>query len=189
MSPSEARDHLEMADRIVAASVRDLSMRYSAPFFVVWGLFAGSVPLLFDLDRHRLIPDAALWLEPVLLAAGVTFSCIYGSSLRSKGYLSFLQREFLSVLWVTLAIAMAATLLGSRLFPEFALGGVWTLQASTVLFYIGLHSNLRALLGGAILMLSLVAANFFPAIAGYLLAAGFFVGYAGFGVAEMTATD
>jgi hypothetical protein len=58
------------------------------------------------------------------------------------------------------------------------------------LFFIGLHGNRRAQLAGIAVIVSLIAANFTdPAIAGYILAAGMVVGYAGFGLAEMLARD
>lgn len=190
MNPSEARQHLEMADRIIAGSSRGLCLRLSGPFFVIWGLFGSSVDLVFELIRHGLAPAGALWAEPGLLLAAIVASSLYGRYLRrSAERLSVVEREFLRVLWITIGVTWVAMAGGWRIFPEFALGALWTLQTSVVLFFIATHGNRRALAGALILILSLIAANFARGIDGYLLAAGLFIGYAGFGLAEMLAHD
>ena len=186
MNPSEAREHLQMADRIVAASTRELSMCGAGPFFITWGLFSASVDVMFQLARDGIVPVRALWIEPALLLVAIVLSVLYGRRLgREKGERTFLHREYLNVLWITLAISFVATAGGFRLFPDFGLGGIWSVAASIVLFYIGLHANRRALAGGVVVMASLIIANFSPAIVGYVLAAGFLVGYTGFGLSEL----
>lgn len=188
MNPSEAREHLEMAERIVAASTRELSMRYAAPLFIVWGIASGSVDLIFELQAHALVPPAATFVSFGLLCAAVVVSVIYGRRAKRCGPgLTFLQREFLNVLWIAMGVSFVTNVGGWNIFPLFALGAIWTVSASIVLLYIGMHENRRALVGGVVLLVSLVVANFMPSVVGYVLAAGFYLGYAGFGVAELLA--
>ncbi len=188
MEPADAREHLEMAERIVAASTRELSMRYAAPFFVVWGLASGTVCLIYQLIATGIAPPWTQWIGVGLLALAVVFSAVYGRiSSKSACGLTFLQREFLNVLWIAMCVAFVVNVGGWNIFPLFAVSAVWAVAASIVLFYIGLHENRRALAGGIVLVGSIVVGNFMPSIVGYVLAAGFYIGYAGFGIAELLA--
>ncbi len=188
MDRSQAREHLEMADRIVAASTRELPLRAQAIFFIVWGLAAGSTDLIYGLIGRGVAPGWTQWIAAALLFGAVAFSAVYGRRLRSLDCgMTFLDREFLNVLWVAMAVAFIANVGGWNLFPVYGMGAIWTVAASIVLLYIGLHENRRALAGGVVLIVSLVVANFSPAAVGYVLAAGFYLGYAGFGVSELLA--
>jgi len=187
MDPSEARQHLDIADRIVAASTRELSLKLEAPFFVVWGVAAGSVDLIYGLMLRGLAPVWTQWIGFGLLFAAVVFSIVYGRFRKryESDEMTFLAREFLNVLWIAMGLAFIANIGGSNLFAPQGIGALYTIAASIVLFYIGLHANRRALLGGIVLVASLLVANFMPTIAEYVLAAGFYLGYAGFGLSEM----
>jgi hypothetical protein len=190
MDPSEARDHLELADRIVAASTRELCLTYAAPFFIVWGIAAGTVDLIYGLILRGVAPDSTQWIGMGLLVAAVVFSAVYGRRIRAHATsaMTFLEREFLNVLWIAMAVAFVANVGAVNLFTPAAIGALYTIAASIVLFYIGLHANRRALIGGIVLIVSLVVAGFNPAYADYVLCAGFYIGYAGFGVAELAAS-
>ena len=190
MKPSEARERLDLVDRIVSASSREFCLGLAGPFFLIWGLFSGLVNLAFALAVHGLVPSESLWVCPALLAAAIVASALYGRYLeREKDRLTFLHREFLNVLWITIGVTFVAMIGGYRLFPGIAAGALWSVASSIVLFFIAFHGNRRALAGGIVLLASLVVANFEPAVGGYVLAAGFFLGYAGFGVVEMVARD
>lgn len=187
MNPSEAREHLEMAERIVAASTRELSLKYAAPFFIWWGLFGGTVDLLAQLNARGSVSNAvSLGVGIALLVFAIVASAVYGRSLRrAKCGMTFLQREFLNVLWIALGCAFVSEFAGSHLFQPPGYGAVWSIAAAIVLFYIGMHANRRAIVGGIILIASLFVANYTPSLIGYILAAGFYAGYAGFGIAEL----
>lgn len=190
MSPSEAREHLEMAERIVAASTRQLSLRCSAPFFIVWGIAAGSVDLLFGLGVRGVIPANILWVTAIPIVLAIIFSAVYGRKLRrSESGVTFLEREFLNVLWIAMSVAFVANMGAWNVFGWYGIGANYTLAASIVLFYIGLHANRRALAGGIVMLVSLIVANFTASLGGFVLCAGFYIGYAGFGVAELLARE
>jgi hypothetical protein len=191
MTPSEAREHLEMAERIVAASTRELSLKYAAPFFILWGLFGGTVDLLAQLNARGVVSNAfALAISIAILVFAIVASSVYGRRLRrAKCGITFVQREFLNVLWIALGCAFVSEFAGSHLFQPPGYGAVWTIAAAIVLFYIGMHANRRAVVAGIILLASLFVANYTPSLIGYILAAGFYVGYAGFGVAELLSRE
>ena len=56
---------------------------------------------------------------------------------------------------------------------------VWSLGATIMMLFAGFDGDRRALAGGLILLASVLVANYaFPHAAGYVLAAGFILGYA-----------
>ena len=186
---SEARDHIEMVDRILAESHQRLCT--GGEYFVVWGLAAALVTVTFQLVDSGRIPPGALWAVPFVLALSALFSVARGyATRRVLQRSSLVQREFFNVLWLTLGLAFVANVAAFRLFPGIASAAVWNLAEAVVLLYIGMHGNRRAQIAGVVVVASLVAANFAPQdVAGYVLAAGMLAGYAGFGLSELLVGD
>ncbi|HET9392099.1 MAG TPA: hypothetical protein VFO29_01065 [Candidatus Rubrimentiphilum sp.] len=188
LTASQAREHIEMVDHILARTER--SLQVGGEFFVVWGLFSAGVTLMAQLVADRRLPQSSLWVLPVLLAVAIAISVIRGGQLgRRKDGLSLIQREYFAVLWISLGAAMFTDIAGYRIFTTWASSAIWTVAAAIVLLFIATHGNRRALAGGIILLLSLAAANFMPAYTGYALSAGMLFGYAGFGLVSLTARD
>ena len=188
LSAADARTHIEMVDHILARTER--SLRVGGEFFLIWGLWGAAVPFAFQLIASHVASAAVLIALPVLLAAAVLFSVLRGRELgKRRDGLSLLQREFFSVLIVSLGVAFVVGMVGYRLFPSFASSALWNAAAAIVLFFIASHGNRRALVCGIIMIGSIAAANFLPLFAGYALAAGMFFGYAGFGFASVIARD
>jgi hypothetical protein len=183
----QARDHVEMVERILAQSQGRLCT--GGEFFVVWGLFSGIVTGIWQLVDNAVLPRTALWFSAAALAAAIVYSIgrgRYYSQRRQRR--TFLEGEFFNVLWLTIGLAFVANVAASNLFSGWAQAAIWTFAESIVLLYIGLHGNRRALVCGVFMVASMVAANFVsPSLAGYVLAGGMIVGYAGFGTAELLA--
>jgi hypothetical protein len=182
---TQARDHVEMVDRILARSQERLCT--GGEFFVVWGLFSGFVTAVWQLIDNGLLPRSALWFSVAALAAAIIFSIARGRYYsQRKERRTLLESEFFNILWLTLGLAFLANWTAFNLFTGWGQAAIWTFAESIVLLYMGLHGNRRALIGGIVMVASMVAANFVsPSIAGYVLAAGMVAGYAGFGIAEM----
>lgn len=187
MDASEAREHLEMVERIVAASARRLEA--GGEFFVVWGLAATAIDLVLYFIFSGRLPQTAMWaLFPIDIAA-VVFSIIRGRYYRRRGSMSFLQREFFNVLWLAFAMAFVVDVIGMQLFSGWAQAAIWSIASALVLFYIAIHGNRRAMAGAILILCSIAVANFQPQIAGLALAAGMLFGYAGFGAADLLARE
>lgn len=186
---TEARDHIEMVDRILAESHQRLCT--GGEYFIVWGVISAYVTILADTVGHRGLPASALWTVPVVLLAGALFSIVRGRLTRSVlKRSSLLQREFFNVLWLTLGMAFVADVAVFNIFAGLASAAVWSVAEAIVLLYIGMHGNRRAQIAGVVVVASLVAANFAPQdVAGYVLAAGMLAGYAGFGLSELLVGD
>lgn len=186
---AQARDHIEMIDRILSESHQRLCA--GGEYFVVWGVGSALVTVLFQLVGTGVLPPAALWLVALILIACAVFSIVRGRLTgRVLARSSLVQREFFNVLWLTLGVAFVADVAAYRIFSGFAGAAIWSVAEAIVLLYIGMHGNRRAQIFGVLVIASMIAANFVSTgIAGYVLAAGMLVGYTGFGLSELFARD
>ena len=184
---SEAREHLAMVDRIVERTSSRLNV--GAEYFIVWGIASATMSLMYQLIGDRIAPPNSIWIAWGAAFAAFAFSIWRGKSVGLQR-LTFLEREFLTVLKVAMMVTFFVfiiELFGANIFGALGLATIWSFAASIVMFYIAMHGNRRALVGGVLLLLSLMAANIFPNFLGYALSAGMLVGYAGFGVVELIA--
>ena len=70
---AQARDHIEMVDRILAEAHPRLCA--GGEYFVIWGIASAYITIAAHLVRLGLLPAAALWSLPVVLAACATSRC------------------------------------------------------------------------------------------------------------------
>jgi MFS family permease len=189
LDSAQAREQIEMIERILSESSQRLC--YGAEYFIVWGLYSGAVTLGWQLIDDGLLPLWSAWAMPVLLVAAIAFSIVRGRMKQNvEQRRSLVQREFFNVLWLTLGMAFIVNVGAYRLMHGWASAVIWSFAEAIVLLFIGMHGNRRALIGGVLVVVSVVIANFIPpTVAGYVLAAGMVAGYAGFGVAELFAGD
>ncbi|MEO6834451.1 MAG: hypothetical protein ABI231_00870 [Candidatus Tumulicola sp.] len=186
---AQARDHLDLVERILAQSQQRLCS--GGEFFVVWGVFSALVTVVLHLVGLGVVPFGAVAVLPAALAACVVFSVLRGRRLRAtEGRQSIVQREFFNVLWLTLGLAFVVNAAAYRIFSGMASAAIWSFAEAIVLLYIGMHGNRRAQVAGILVVVSMIVANFTaPQNVAYVLAAGMIVGYAGFGLAELFARD
>lgn len=186
---AQAREHIEMVDRILAESHPRLCA--GGDFFVVWGVASAFITILFHLVDIGVLAARTLWAVPIVLAACVLYSVVRARGLQGTiARTSLVQREFFNVLWITLGVAFVVNVAAFRIFTGIAEAAIWTVAAAIVLLYIGMHGNRRAQIAGLLVVVSLVVANFSaPDRTAYVLAAGMLVGYAGFGLSEMLARE
>lgn len=185
---AQAREHIEMVDRILAESHPRLCA--GGEFFVVWGVASAFITVLFHFVDTGAVAARSLWSVPLVLAACALYSVLRARALRRTIVrTSLVQREFFNVLWITLGLAFIVNVAAFRLFPGLASAAIWSVAQAIVLLYIGMHGNRRAQIAGVLVVVSLVVANFIaPDRTAYVLAAGMLVGYAGFGIGELLAT-
>ncbi len=186
---AQAREHIEMVDRILAESHQRLCS--GGEHFVVWGIGSAYVPVIFQLVDAGVVAAAALWSVPIVLAACAVFSILRGRlTRRMLQRSSLVQREFFNVLWLTLGLAFVVNVAVYRIFSGAAAAAIWSVAEAIVLLYIGMHGNRRAQIAGVMIVVSLIIANFAPpTFVGYVLGAGMLVGYAGFGASELLSPD
>ncbi len=188
MDASDAREHLEMIERIIAASSQKLEA--GGEFFVIWGVAGAALDVLSTLVYTGHLPTAALWGNAAILIVAVTLSIIRGRAYRKNlGRLSLLQREYFNVLWLAIALGFVTNLIGFNLFSFTGELAIWNVLEALVLLYIGIHGNRRAQIAGIFMVVTVGLANFVLPYSGYVLAAGPLFAYAGFGAAELLARD
>jgi hypothetical protein len=185
----EARDHIEMVDRILAESQQRLCT--GGEYFLAWGAGSAIVTALFQAHGNGLVPGVALWLVPVVLGLCVLFSLYRSRTTRAElARSSLVQREFFNVLWLTIGLTFVANVAAYRIFAGVASAAIWSIAEAIVLLYIGMHGNRRAQIAGILVVASLIVANFIgPDVTGYVLGAGMLFGYGGFGLGELLAHD
>jgi hypothetical protein len=186
---AQARDHIEMIDRILAESQQRLCS--GGEYFVVWGVASAFATICSELIVQGIVARVAVWSIPAVLIAAAVFSALRG---RSQRHIlqrnSLIQREFFNVVWLALGLAFIANLAVHRIFAGMASAAVWSVAESIILLYIGMHGNRRAQIAGVLVVVSMVVANYAPPnIAGYVLGAGMLFGYGGFGLTELLARD
>lgn len=181
----QARDHIEMVDRILAESSQRLCG--GGEYFIVWGLYGGLATVGWHLIATGALPQSMAWAQVATLAAAIVFSVWRARTARPQApRRSIVQREFFNVLWLTVGLAFVANVGAFNLFRGLGSAAIWSYAEAVVLFFIGMHGNRRAQLAGIAVVVSLVAANFVGTPYGaYVLAAGMVVGYAGFGLSEL----
>jgi hypothetical protein len=189
LSAAQARDHLEMVERILAESQQRLCA--GGEFFVVWGLFSGGTTVAGHLIAQGIAPYGLMGVVAAALVACILFSVLRGRALRGKrDRESLVQREFFNVLWLTLGLAFVVNVAVYRIFSGLAAAAIWSFAEATVLLYIGMHGNRRAVVCGVLVLASMIVANFVaPASTAYVLAAGMIAGYTGFGLAELLSRE
>ncbi|HYL26303.1 MAG TPA: hypothetical protein VEW74_00645 [Candidatus Nitrosotalea sp.] len=189
LDAAQARDHVEMIERILAETQPRLCS--GGEFFIVWGLFSAFVTVLGKIVSEGILAATWLWAVPVVLAGCAIFSIVRGRQLRATAArTSLVQREFFNVLWLTLGLAFIVNVAVFNIFTGLASAAIWSVAEAIVLFYIGMHGNRRAQVAGVLVVVSLVAANFTPPnVTAFVLAAGMLAGYGGFGLSELLARD
>jgi hypothetical protein len=189
VNAGKARDDLEMVRQILAQSHQRLCA--GGEYFVVWGLFSGGATVAGHLISVGTAPLGLLWAVAALLAACIAFSVIRARALSGAiGRESLVQREFFYVLWLAVALAFFVNVAVFRVFSGLASAGIWSFSEALVLLYVGLHGNRCATVCAALVMVSMVLANFGPAhLSAYILAAGMIAGYTGFGLAELLSKE
>jgi hypothetical protein len=190
LDKAQARDHIEMVERILAESSQRLC--FGGEYFIVWGIYSGIATADIALIDMKIFPAwPALAVQFVFLLAAIGFSIWRGrandgSVLRR----SLVQREFHNILWLALGLALVANFGCFNLFRGIGNAAIWSFAETLVLLFIGMHGNRRAQVAGIVLLASMIAANFVPWPAPpFVLAAGMAIGYGGFGIAEMLARD
>jgi hypothetical protein len=185
----QAREHIEMVERILIESSQRIC--HGAEYFIVWGIYSTVVTVSWQLVRNGTLPGAIVWGQAALLVAAIAFTIVRSRAVTSGVQRrSLVQREFFNMLWLTMSLAFIVNLGAFNIFSGWASAAIWSFAEAIVLLFIGLHGNRRAQICGVLVVVSIVIANFTaPASIGYVLGAGMFAGYTGFGISELVARD
>jgi len=183
MDATQAQDHLQMVDRILAEA--DRQVRLMPQPFIAFGLAGGVADLIAQLvfvngaDSRLFWISAAAWF----MAVGITiFSARRLRALKQRWTVLDQQLYLLfQVIWiVTLATAFGGQ---PHVFFNWAGAAIWNLVYALALIYVRTQGNRYTFVGGIVLAASIIGANFASPYAGFMLAAGMWIGMAGTGFA------
>jgi hypothetical protein len=181
MDAREAREHLEMVDRILAdASQRPV--RIIPGLVIVWGFAAAAIDVGGQLYISHAGGNAGQWLAEAALALGILYSIALSVTLmRGKRFHRVSRFEqamgrTMGAVWLTVIVAAFAQ---PHVFAAWGGAAVWSMGAAIMMLMSGFSGDRRGLSGGLILLASVLAANYAtPQTPGYMLGAGFIFGYA-----------
>jgi hypothetical protein len=170
-----------MVDRILTQAERE-PIRLMPGLIIVWGLVAAAI----DVGQQMLVSGigghAGEWMTSAALAAGIVYSIAISVSIaRSSSFDRVSLTEVrmgrvMGAVWFTVLVAAFAQ---PHVFAGWGGAAVWSMGAAITMLIGGFNGDRRALTGGVILLASVLAANYaLPATPGYVLAAGFILGYA-----------
>lgn len=180
MDAREAREHLEMVDRILAKADEE-PVRTIPGLIVAWGIVSAVMDAGQQFWALRAGGDAGLWATYAALALGIAYSVAVSiAMMRGDCYerMSTLERRIgsaIGAVWFTVLVASFAQ---PHVFAGWGGAAVWSMGAAIMMLMIGFGGDRRCLIGGMILLASVLAANYLtPQTPGFALAAGMILGY------------
>ena len=189
MDAREAREHLEMVDRILAEAEPSRQWRPYPRVLVAIGIAAAllDVGAQFQVDGK----SAGVTIAGAVLMLGCYAYLIWAmvDMKRRAVRISTVQARMgtaIRTVWIAVFAASFAT---PHIFAGWAAAAIWSLGGAIQMLIIGGSGDRRAVLAGCVLLASVVGANFVRGIEGYILAAGFILGYAVPGVLYMLDKD
>jgi hypothetical protein len=176
MDAREAREHLEMVDRILSEADACTNYRPWTWALVIVGLAATLIEAgaQFATDGHtRLIAEAG----GALMVAGYIYMIwsAYNGRRNAERVSSAEARigRACSAVWLAVFIAFWAQ---PHIWGQWGGAAIWNLGAAIQMLMFGFFGDRRALVGGLLLAASITLANYVPQ-PGYALGAGFLLGY------------
>ncbi|HET6895640.1 MAG TPA: hypothetical protein VFH72_09705 [Candidatus Baltobacteraceae bacterium] len=181
MDANEARDHLEMVDRILA-NAGDRPVRIIPGLLIVWGLAAAIIDAGQQLYMQHIGGEAGMKAADIALLIGMISSIGVSVWLwRNHRYerISIVEQRMartMGAVWFTVIVSAFAQ---PVVFAGWGGAAVWSMGGAIMMLMAGFNGDRRGLVGGLILLASVLIANYVtPHAPGYALAAGFIMGYA-----------
>jgi hypothetical protein len=182
----DAEDHLRMVDRILSRVDDPVSV--SGWPFLIWGAYGAVVNVVVQLVLFEHRTAALFGIVGGALAIAVASMIVFLRRIRNRTRRRLLDRHINNLFMIAGAIALITMLLGDHIFTNWAQAAIWSLIFGLTMTYYALLARSRVIfIGGAIMIASIVAANYSPHDVGYILAVGDLTGMAGAGIVLMTA--
>ncbi len=181
MDAWEAREHLEMVDRILV-NAGEQPVRMIPGMLIVWGIAAAVIDAGQQLYVQHIGGHAGALAADIALLMGFLFSVGVSVSLfRNHRYerISIVEQRMartMGAVWFTVIVAAFAQ---PHVFAGWSGAAIWTMGAAIMMLMAGFNGDRRGLIGGLVLLASVLIANYAtPYAPGYVLAGGFILGYA-----------
>ena len=186
MDASLAQDHLQMVDRILSRA--EQKPYVSGSPFVVWGIVGASFNIVTQLIVLQHGSPSMVWISIALLAAALVYMVFFGLGVAKRERHGLLDRHVGNLFMIAWIVALFVMALGGHIFADWAAAALWSLMFGAAMMNCASLAGSRTIFaGGIIMILSIVAANFYTHYAGYILAAGDVIGMGGTGLALILA--
>jgi hypothetical protein len=176
MDAREAREHLEMVDRILSRAEPPKNYRPWSWVLVIIGTAAALIEAGYQVSMggHG---DGVVYAGFALMAAGYAYM-IWSSYAARRNAERVPDAEArigkaCGAVWLAVFIAFFAQ---PHIFNNFAVGAIWNIGGAIQMLMFGFFGDRKSLFGGLILAFSILAANY-VSTPGYALAGGFILGY------------
>jgi hypothetical protein len=180
MNQPEAREHLDIVERILARS--DEPACVSAFPFVVWGIAAAIMNCVAQVLVAHQAPTSVVFVAVAALLAAIILMVFWVRRLGGAERRTLIDRTMALVFNIAWIVALVAQVGSFNIFAQWAQAAIWSVMYGAALLFAGtLVRNRVVLAGGIVLLISVVVANFVLPYAGYVLALGDLVGMAGAG--------
>lgn len=189
MDAREAREHLEMVDRILTRAEPPRAWRPYPRVLVLIGIAAALLDVGAQLQLQG--KSAAVTLAGIALMLGCWAYLIWAliDMKRRSARMSVVQARMgtaIRTVWIAVFLASFAE---PHIFGGWAAAAIWSLGGAIQMLIISGSGDRRAMIAGGVLLASIVGANFVRGFEGYVLAAGFILGYTVPGVLYMLEKD
>lgn len=185
MDAEQAREHLEMVDRILRQA-DERRYRPMGALYVAWGLGAALVEIAEQVARGG-SPAGPLAIAGGIILFGSLLYTIAVSVLARRNASRIPASELrmgkvMGAVWLCIFVA---ALCQPHMFAGWAAAAIWNLGAAISMLVIGFFGDRRALFGAIVLLASILVANYWFVYPGFVLAGGFLVGYVAIGILYM----
>jgi hypothetical protein len=185
MDAREAREHLEMVDRILAKAEPPRLWRPYPVALVLIGIAAAMIDAGGQADRSAI----ALGGAALMIGCWAYLMWAQVQVRRNASRLSVSQARMgsgIRSVWLAVIVAAFAQ---PHVFSGWSAAAIWSLGAAIQMFIFGYGGERRATVAGLVLLASILGANYAPGAQGYVLAGGFILGYVVPGILYMLDKD
>lgn len=171
-----------MVDRILSRSDEPCAL---SPYpFLIWGIAGAMLNVVVQLVYIQNAPQWLLFAFAPILVVAIGLMIWWAMGMRAaEQQRGLIHRYVFSVFNVAWIVALVVQIGAERIFPTWAQAALYVLMYGFAMVSVGLIARSRPVLaGGAVMLASIVVANFALGATGYVLAAGELVGMAGAGL-------
>jgi hypothetical protein len=189
MDAREAREQLEMVDRILANAEPERVWRPYPRLLVLIGIGAALIDAGTQAGSRGEGPAMAIAGVVLIVGSWIYLTWATIQARRTASRMSISQARMGSAIQSVWLAVIVAAFAQPHLFSGWSSAAIWSLGAAIQMFIVGFAGDRRALLSGLVLLASMIVANYMPGAEGYTLAGGFVFGYVVPGVLYMLDKD
>lgn len=178
MDAHEAREHIEMVDRILDRAERKrLRFRPWASLLITFGIGAAMAEAGWQWALNG-GPPTLIRIGAAIIVLGYVYMIAASIYERRSGVCDTVEEQFkgriIGAVWLCIIVSAFAQ---PHIFSSWANAAIFNVGSAIQMMIVGFTGDRRSTAAGVVILVSLIAANIFSAYTGYILAAGMIFGY------------